>query len=242
VVGARGFRGTAPSLWSVSGDARLYRIGCGAALIAGPALFFVDNLIHPEELTRGNEAEQLAAIAADADRWQIAHLIGFVSLVIFAAALLGLAYLVRGHRARLGLVAGAAGVVGLMGLSFAFALDGFTWGVLGEVSGRPGVDPETAELALHEVQQSPWSTPYYALTVLWGGAMVALAWGAARAGALRTAPAALLIAGTLAVGIEGVVQDNAYFIASSALLLIGGAWAGGELLRLEDGEFSAGRA
>jgi hypothetical protein len=72
--------------------------------------------------------------------------------------------------------------------------------------------------------------------------MVALAWGAARAGALRTAPAALLIAGTLAVGIEGVVQDNAYFIASSALLLIGGAWAGGELLRLEDGEFSAGTA
>jgi hypothetical protein len=46
-------------------DARTYRLGCGAALIAGPALFFVDNLFHPEELTRGNEAEQLAVIAAD---------------------------------------------------------------------------------------------------------------------------------------------------------------------------------
>jgi hypothetical protein len=44
----------------VPGDRRLYRIGCGAALVAGPVLFLVDNLIHPEEFTRGHEAEQLA--------------------------------------------------------------------------------------------------------------------------------------------------------------------------------------
>jgi hypothetical protein len=222
-----------------SSDARLYRLGCGAALIVGPALFLVDNLIHPEELTRGNETEQLAVIASEPERWQIAHLIGFVSLVVFAAALLGLAYLVRGRRPTLGLVAGAAGVVGLLGLAFAFALDGFTWGVLGEISGRPEVDAETAELALHEVQQSPWSTPYYALTALWGVAMVVLAWGAARAGALGAAPAVLLSAGTIAVGLEGVVQDNAYFIASSALLLLGGAWSGLDVLRLPDPWFRA---
>jgi hypothetical protein len=218
---------------SVGRDVRLYRIGCGAALIAGPALFFLDNLIHPEELGRGNEAEQLAVIAADPDRWQIAHLIGFVSVLILAAALLGLAYLVRGHSPRLGLAAGMAGVAGLMGVSFAFALDGFTWGVLGEVSGRQGVDARTAELALHEVQQSPWSTPYYALTALWG---------AARAGALSAGSAVLLGLGTIAVGLEGVIQDNAYFIASSALLLAGGVWSGAAILRLGDDRFAAGRA
>jgi hypothetical protein len=225
----------------VDRDVRLYRIGCGAALVAGPALFFVDNLIHPEELGRGNEAAQLAAIAADSERWQIAHLIGFVSLLIFAAALFGLAYVVRRQRPRLGLAAGAAGVAGLMGLSFAFALDGFTWGVLGEISARPGADPATAALALHEVQQSAWSAPYYALTALWGAALVALAWGAARAGVLRAAPAVLLALGTIAVGLEGVVQDNTYFIASSALLLLGGAWAGFAILRLDDTAFAAGR-
>jgi hypothetical protein len=32
-------------------DARLYRLGCGAALIVGPALFFLDNVIHPEDNT-----------------------------------------------------------------------------------------------------------------------------------------------------------------------------------------------
>jgi hypothetical protein len=59
---------------------------------------------------------------------------------------------------------------------------------------------------------------------------------------LRAAPAALLALGTIAVGLEGVVQDNAYFIASSALLLLGGAWAGFEILRLDDASFAAGRA
>src|SRR5918996_1057102 len=196
----------------VDRDVGLYRIGCGAALITGPALFLVDNLIHPEELGRGNEAAQL-----------------------------GLAYVVRRPRPRLGLAAGAAGVAGLMGLSFAFALDGFTWGVLGEISARPGADPATAALALHEVQQSAWSAPYYALTALWGAALVALAWGAARAGVLRAAPAVLLALGTIAVGLEGVVQDNTYFIASSALLLLGGAWAGFAILRLDDTAFAAGR-
>jgi hypothetical protein len=225
----------------VDRDVRLYRIGCGAALVAGPALFFVDNLIHPEELGRGNETAQLAAIAADSERWQIAHLIGFVSLLVFAAALFGLAYVVRGSSPRLGLAAGAAGVAGLMGLSFAFALDGFTWGVLGEISARPGSDPATAELALHEVQQSAWSAPYYALTALWAAALVALAWGAARAGVLRPAPAVLLALGTIAVGLEGVILDNAYFIASSALLLLGGGWAGFAVLRLDDRAFAAGR-
>jgi hypothetical protein len=226
----------------VPGDARLYRLACGAALIVGPALFYLDNVIHPEEFTRGHEAEQLAAIAAEADQWQIAHMIGFLSLIVFAAALLGLAYYVRGRNPRLGLAAGAAGVVGLMGLAFAFALDGFTWGVLGEVYGRPGTDPATVELALHEIQQSGWAVPYYLLTALWGAAFVALTWGAARGGALAAAPAVLLALGTIAVGLEGVIQDNTYFILSSGLLLLGGSWAGFAILRLGDAEFAAGRA
>ena len=150
----------------VDRDVRLYRIGCGAAMVAGSALFFVDNLIHPEELGRGNEAAQLAAIAPD---------------------------------------------------------------------------PATAAIALHEVQQSAWSAPYYALTALWGAALVTLAWAAARAGVLGPAPAALLALGTIAVGLEGVVQDNTYFIASSALLLLGGAWAGVAILRLDDAAFAVGR-
>lgn len=226
----------------MSAATRTYRLGCGAALVAGPALFYVDNALHPEEFSRGHEAEQLAEIAADPALWQAAHMIGFVSLMIFAAALLGLAYAVRRRLPRLGLGAGIAGVAGLMGLAFAFALDGYTWGVLGDVYREPGADAATVELALHEVQESGWALPYYALTALWGGAMVALSWGAWRVGILGAGAAAILAAGTIAVGLEGVVQDNAYFIASSALLLLGGAWSGFTILGQDDRSFAPGRA
>jgi hypothetical protein len=47
----------------MSADTRTSRLGCGAALVAGPALFYLDNALHPEEFTRGHEAEQLAEIA-----------------------------------------------------------------------------------------------------------------------------------------------------------------------------------
>lgn len=210
-------------------DARPYRIATGMALIGGPALFLLDNLIHPEEFPRGNEAEQLTEIAAAADRWQIAHLIGFVSLILFAAAALGLAYVVGRRRPRLGLAGGAAAMVGILALAFAFALDGYTWGALGALYFEPGLDRRTLEEALGEVQGSGWSVPYYSLIGLWVGGMVALAWGAAAE--IGRWPAALLALGIVLVGLEGLVQDNAYFIASSAVLLAGGLAAGTAILR-----------
>lgn len=216
-------------------ETRLYRLGCGVALIVGPALFLLDNLLHPKEVERGHEAEQLAEIAGNATRWQIAHLIGFLGAVALMAAALGLAYLVRRRMPRLGLVAGAASVVGLMAIAFAFALDGFTWAVLGDVASRPGIDGPSMQATLHEVQRSSWTLPYYSLIGLWIAGMVALAYGAARSGLIGARPAALLALGTTLVGIEGAVASNAYFIASSALLLAGGLDAGIAVLRLPDG-------
>ena len=220
-------------------DARRYRLATAAALVIGPALFLLDNLIHPEELERGKEAEQLAAIAADPDRWQIAHLIGFLGALAICAAILGLAYVVRRTQPSLGLWAGAAGLVGMMGFAFAFALDGYTWGVLGEVSGRPDSDPATIEAAFGEVQESGWSLPYYALAVIgFVGGMLALSWGLVHGRWVSPAAAALLALGALAVAIEGAIPSNAYFIASSALLLAGGAAVARELWRLPDGRLA----
>ena len=87
---------------------RLYRLGTGWALILAPLLFLVDNLMHPKELTRGNELEQVGLIADSYDRWQAAHAIGFVAILAFAPAVLGLAFLVRRRQPTLGLVAGAS--------------------------------------------------------------------------------------------------------------------------------------
>lgn len=206
-----------------------YRHWTAIALIAGPALFFVDNLIHPEELGRGNETEQLAAIAESASRWQIAHLIGFVSLVLIVAALTGLGRYVSRDRPRLALAGVALGLAGALGLAFAFALDGFTWGTLGELSNRPELDDGTLAVALGEVQNSDWTIPYYALCLAWPAGMALLAWGAAPRIGVRAA--VLLGAGAVLVGLEGAVADNAYFIASSGVFLVGGIDAGVAILR-----------
>lgn len=206
-----------------------YRTWTAAALVAGPALFFVDNLIHPEELGRGNETAQLAAIAESATRWQIAHLIGFVSLMLIVAAIVGLGRYVAADRPRLAFAGVALGLAGSLGLAFAFALDGFTWGTLGELSNRPELDDATLATALEEVQSSSWALPYYALSVVWLAGMVALAYGAAPRIGVRAA--SLLGLGAALVALEGLVADNAYFIASSGVFLIGGIDAAVSIIR-----------
>jgi hypothetical protein len=113
---------------------RLYRIGTGAAFIAAPVLFLADNLLHPKELERGNEVEQLAAIADGYTRWQAAHALGFLAIIAFAAMALGLAFLVRRRRPTAGLVGGALALAGALGLAAVITIDGFAWAIAGEAS------------------------------------------------------------------------------------------------------------
>src|SRR5215216_7209650 len=103
---------------------RLYRVGTAAALIVAPLLFLIDNLLHPKELARGNELEQVGLIADAYTRWQAAHVIGFLAILAFAPAILGLAFLVRRRQPTLGLVAGALALVGVMGLAAVITIDG----------------------------------------------------------------------------------------------------------------------
>jgi hypothetical protein len=220
---------------------RLYRLATAAALVVAPAIFLADNLLHPEEFTRDHEAEQLAAIAEAYTRWQLAHFLGFLSAIVFAAAVLGLAFLVRGRRPGIGLVGGALALAGLLGLAGALALDGFTWGILGEVSARPEADAATVELALHDVQQSEWALPFYALALAWIAGLVVLAASAALEGAVPWWAAGLFCLGAVMVGAEAQIQDNAYFIASAAVLLAGGVALALPLARMSDAEFAGRR-
>jgi len=147
---------------------------------------------------------------------------------------------VRRSQPGLGLAGGALGVLGLLGLASAIALDGFTWGVLGEVSGRPGTDRETIQLALHEVQQSDWSLVYYGPALAWIAGLVLLAAGVARARAAPAWAAVVFTAGALMVGTETIITDNAYFIAGAAVLGIGSTAIGLRLARMSDAHFARG--
>ena len=225
-----------------AGDSKLYRRGTAAALFGAPLLFLVANLIHPEEFTRDHEREQLAAIAENYTRWQLAHFFTFASVVVFAGAVLGLAYLVRRRRPGVGLIAGGIALAGLFGLAFVDALDGYAWAILGEVSTNAEADPNTTVIALHDMQQSTWSIPYYLTPLLFIVGAATLAVTAARQRQIPMGAGLLLALGVVLVGVEGVVQDNAYFIAAAAVLFLGGAATAATVWRMSDEEFSAGTA
>jgi hypothetical protein len=216
----------------------LYRRATAASLVIAPAIFLADNLLHPKEFRRDHEAAQLERIADNYTRWQLAHALGFLAIILFAAATLGLAFYVGRRRPRLGLVGGALGVVGLMGLAAVITIDGYTWGVLGGVARDPNVDQATLQRALHEVQQSDWSLVYYIVPTAFIIGLVSLSlWSSAFADIPRPA-AALLALGVILTGIETAVTSNAYFIASAAVLLGGGIAVGTSIGRMSDEEFA----
>jgi hypothetical protein len=218
----------------------LYRRTTAATLVIAPALLLLDNIIHPKEFERDNEVEQLREIAAHADRWQLAHAIGFLAIVVFVGAVLGLAFLVRRRQPRLGLAGGALALVGLVSFAAVISLDGFTWGILGEVSGRPGVDPATTATTLHEVQQSGWSLVYYLPTLTFIAGFVALAIGAASQGAVPRWAGGLLALGGLMAALETSIISNSYFVIASAVLLAGGVAVGAAIARMGDEDFAHG--
>ena len=202
------------------------------ALVVAPALFLLSNLIHPEELAADNEPEQLAAIADAYGRWQFAHGISLVSLLVFAAAVVGLAVLVGRTNPRAGLAGGALGLAGLIGLGGALAIDGFSWGIAGEVWGKSdAAGKRVAELVLNDMQHSEWALQFYLLAVAWIVGIIVLAAAAGRARLVPMWAAALLGLGAIMVGLETSIQDNLYFVIASLVLLAGGAAVAAALMR-----------
>ena len=221
---------------------RLYRLGTAAALIVAPLLFLIDNLLHPEELTRGNELEQVAIIADAYTRWQAAHAIGFVAILAFTPVVLGLAFLVRRRRPGYGLVAGALALTGVLGLAAVITIDGFAWGIAGELSAKPEVGPDAAATMLKDLQESEWSYVYYLTPIGFGVGMIMLAVGGVRQGAVPLWAGALLALGVVMAGTETVIVSNAYFIAGAAVLLAGGVAVALAILRMSDEQFAQGGA
>jgi hypothetical protein len=193
------------------------------ALVLGAALFLISNLIHPEEFANGNEAEQLAEISEHYTSWQLAHFFTFLAIFAFAAGIAGLAFVLARQDRRLGVWGGALGIAGAIGLMGVLALDGFSWGITGEVWGRPGMDKATAEQVLEDLQNSEWSLPYYLSPLAFVIGMLVLSVGIMRAKLVPAWAGWALVVGSLAVGLEGAIKSNAYFIAASVAFLVGAA-------------------
>lgn len=212
-------------------DTRSLRSLTAATLVLGPALFLAGNLLHPKEYSNGHEAQQLAEIAGAYTRWQVAHALAFLAAVVLAGAVAGLASLVgRGAPGaaapagspRVALAGGALGIAGLIGIGAAVAIDGYTWGLLGEVSSFPAADDHTLGVALTGVQQSNWALLYYLTPVAFVLGLIVLAVAAVREELVPAWAGGLLAIGVLMAGAQLAIVSNAYFIAAAAVLLAGG--------------------
>jgi hypothetical protein len=216
----------------------LYRRATIFALVVASLLFVADNLIHPKEYAPDHEAEQLRVIADHYTRWQIAHVLGLGTIFVFTIAVLGLAFLVRRRAPTLGLWGGALGVLGLLGFATIIGLDGYSWAIVGEVSSRG--DSRTAQLVLHDLQQSEWSLPYYlpALGFLVG--LLILAVGLVRTGAVALWVGVLFGAGVVLVGLEGAIHSNAFFITGAVVLALGSLAVAAAIAGMTADEFATG--
>ena len=212
-----------------------------ASLVLGALLFLIANLVHPKEYGSGNEASQLGEIAGHYTRWQFAHFLTFLSLFAIAAGVATLAVIVWRRDRRAGFAGGVLGIAGVMGLMGVLALDGFAWGIAGEVWGRPEFDQATAEQVLDDLQTSEWGLPFYLAPLAWLVAMVLLALTAWRTRIVPQWAAWALAVGSLAVGLEGAIKSNAWFIIAS-LLFLGGAVAFSWALLRGEGRTSAAGA
>jgi hypothetical protein len=219
---------------------RLYRVGTAIALIVAPLLFLIDNLIHPKELSRGNELEQVAEIADAYTRWQAAHVVGFLAIIAFVPAVLGLAFLVRRRQPGYGLLAGALALAGVVGLAAVITIDGFAWGIAGELSTNSPLGPDNAAEVLSDLQGSEWSLPYYLTPLGFIVGMLMLAIGAARQGAVPMWAGALLAIAVVLVGTETAIVSNAYFITGAVVFLAAGIAMALPLLSMSDEEFGDG--
>ena len=166
----------------------------------------------------------------------MAHGLGLLGACIVTGGLLGLAFHVRRSQPGLGLVGGALCVVGAIGLGAGFAIDGFTWGILGAVSTDHRSAPGSAEFTLHTVQHSRWLIPYYGLIALWVAGVLALA-----IGALRTTPrwaAGLLGLGAILTVIEGAVAAQLVLHRLRGRAAAGGAAVAAAIARMDDRAFA----
>src|SRR3954449_2329475 len=209
------------------------------AVVTSTVLFFVVNLLHPKEYTRNHERQQLQTIAEHYQRWQIAHFLTFVAILLFVVVVLGFAGMLYARLRNMALVGGLLGLWGLVALGGVLALDGFTWAALGQVTTWPGASRHTLELALHAVQQSHWNLQYYVGGLSWIVGLLILSIGLIRQRLIPPTAGWIFALGVVLVGIEAAIENNAYFMVASAVLAVGGIGVG-LALRNDDDSTSIG--
>jgi hypothetical protein len=104
------------------------RVGIGLSMILAWLLFALGFAIHPTQSTSG--AEQLRVIIATSGRWDLAHVLILVSLVLFIPAVVGLMGFLQQRGAWLGLIGGTFVAIGVVFFAAWVGAEGFVTSAL----------------------------------------------------------------------------------------------------------------
>ena len=122
------------------------RVGMGLSMILAWPLFAVGFAIHPAQSTSG--AEQLRVIAANSGRWDLAHVLILISLVLFIPAVLGLMGFLQRRGAWVGLIGGAFVAIGVVFFAAWVGAEGF---VSSALAGLPANRHAALAPAVHAI-------------------------------------------------------------------------------------------
>jgi hypothetical protein len=126
--------------------------------------------------------------------------------------------------------------VGAIGFASVIALDGFAWGVVGEAWQRG--DHATAELILHDLQQSEWGYAYYVPGLGFLVGLIVLGFAGVSTGTLSAVTGLLLALTGVIVGLETEIHSNAYFIAGAGVMVVAGLGVAAHLWRMSDADYA----
>jgi hypothetical protein len=99
------------------------RVGTGLSMILAWLMFALGFAIHPTQSTSG--AEQLRVIVATSGRWDLAHVLILVSLVLFIPAVVGVMGFLKQRGAWLGLIGGTFVAIGVVFFAAWVGAEGF---------------------------------------------------------------------------------------------------------------------
>ena len=122
------------------------RVGIGVSMILAWLLFALGFAIHPPQSTSG--AEQLRVIVATSGRWDLAHVLILVSLVLFIPVVVGVMGFLQQRGAWLGLIGGAFVAIGVVFFAAWVGAEGFVSSALASL---PANEQAALAPAMHAI-------------------------------------------------------------------------------------------
>ena len=216
-------------------DARNFgRTFTGLALIAGPLVFLIAQIVSPD-VDNDNKLTELNDIAAHKGTYLFGGILFLLGGAILLGASIGLIHLFRDRRVTLGQV---AAVLLALGSAATFAF--YTFVVVEyEMVNQPGLDRAQMAKFLHESNEAASGLPIFILFIV--GIVIGLILLAIAAWRRRVVPprAALVIL------VGGVIaffsQSKALGIVDFVILLVGLGWLGTAVLSTSDDQWDGPR-